>query len=351
MTARKSHLDILRILAIYMVIYNHTMEKGFFLFASQQGSPFYWLYLGWSVVITVAVPLFWMVTGALLLGREETFSTLLRKRLLRFAGVLLLFSMVMWAVTRPGDYSVGGFLLLIYQFPIANAYWYLYAYLGYLILLPFLRKIAAGLDHSLFLWLVFWRLALGAGVPVLELAAKLAGREMTLYSGFGVPIILDVLFYPLAGYYLENRLPEKWLCPKRLWLLTAAAGLGVGLSCLLTTLNCGYTGDWSEAGGQGYFRSFGFLLAFCLYLWARYLTEKRLLSSKGAALLEKLGGLTFGTMLVEELIRIKTPAVQTALEAALPAFPAALGWALWVTLAGMGLTWVLKKLPFLRNLL
>lgn len=351
MTKRKTHMDILRVMAIFMVIYNHTAEKGFFLFASYRDSPLYWVYLAWSIIITSAVPLFWMISGALLLGREEPLTQLMRKRVFRFAAVLLLFSMLMWGVTRPGDYSVGGFLWLVYQYPIANAYWYLYAYLGYLLLLPFLRRIAAAMNRELFLWLVLLKAILGAGIPALELGAKLAGHAITLYSGFSVPVIQDVIFYPLAGYYLEHKLPENRLSPRFLGLLTAVSGLGVGLSCLLSTMNCRYTGDWSEAGGQAYFKITGFLLVFAIYLWTKYLTERHPAVPGAEKLLKTLGGLTFGAMLVEELIRMKTAPVQEALAAVLPAFPAALAWTLWVTVLGMTAAWFLKKLPFLRKLL
>ena len=35
------HIELLRIIAIYFVIFNHTGDKGFFLFANELESPFF----------------------------------------------------------------------------------------------------------------------------------------------------------------------------------------------------------------------------------------------------------------------------------------------------------------------
>ena len=51
-------------------------------------------------VLLLAVPLFFMTSGALLLGREETYGQLLKHRVLRFAEVLLFVSVPRSEKTR-----------------------------------------------------------------------------------------------------------------------------------------------------------------------------------------------------------------------------------------------------------
>ena len=71
---RKLHIEALRIVAALFVLFNHTGEEGFFLFAAWPAtSPLCWAYLSLSILCKAAVPLFFMASGALLLTdkREE----------------------------------------------------------------------------------------------------------------------------------------------------------------------------------------------------------------------------------------------------------------------------------------
>lgn len=53
------YIEILRIIACFFVIFNHTYTKGFMLFSTRQiGSLSYWIYMFISVFCKVSVPLF-----------------------------------------------------------------------------------------------------------------------------------------------------------------------------------------------------------------------------------------------------------------------------------------------------
>ncbi len=69
---RRYYIDILRILACFMVVFNH-FDLGFYAFHNkQQGTVSYWLLLAFSVFCKFAVPLFFMISGALLLKKRRT---------------------------------------------------------------------------------------------------------------------------------------------------------------------------------------------------------------------------------------------------------------------------------------
>ena len=80
---RKVYLEFLKIIAIYMVLFNHTGSRGFTLFTLAQGSVMYPFYLFNAIFIKIAVPLFLMASGAVLLGKEESFQRILTVRFLR----------------------------------------------------------------------------------------------------------------------------------------------------------------------------------------------------------------------------------------------------------------------------
>ncbi len=67
---KKYHLEVIRILAILMVMYNHS--AAFMSFSNQSGVEYAISFL-FSMVCKGAVPLFFMVSGALLLGKQKRY--------------------------------------------------------------------------------------------------------------------------------------------------------------------------------------------------------------------------------------------------------------------------------------
>lgn len=61
-TQRLVHLDILRILSIYLVAFNHTSNRGYMLFAERAESVLYFPYMAFSVLCKIAVPIFFMIS-------------------------------------------------------------------------------------------------------------------------------------------------------------------------------------------------------------------------------------------------------------------------------------------------
>lgn len=86
---RKVYIDFLKILAIYMVLFNHTNTDGFVLFTIARTSKLYPLYLFNAIFIKMAVPLFLMTSGALLLGKKESNMDVLTKRFFKYMIVLI----------------------------------------------------------------------------------------------------------------------------------------------------------------------------------------------------------------------------------------------------------------------
>lgn len=91
---RKVYIDFLKIIAIYMVLFNHTETKGFVLFTIARTSKLYPLYLFNAIFIKIAVPLFLMTSGALLLGKSESYRDLMNKRFFKY--LFIYFNFCFW---------------------------------------------------------------------------------------------------------------------------------------------------------------------------------------------------------------------------------------------------------------
>src|SRR5205823_516552 len=73
--ARDMSLDVIRFFAMLMVICIHICAKGFF----AMGVQHWWAVNIYESVSRIGVPLFFMVTGALLLDREHSVPSLLKR--------------------------------------------------------------------------------------------------------------------------------------------------------------------------------------------------------------------------------------------------------------------------------
>ena len=77
---KRISLEIIRIIAICMVIFNHTGENGFEMFRTAYGTPLWYLVILLDIVSKAGVPLFFMISGVLLLDKEETIKRAIYKK-------------------------------------------------------------------------------------------------------------------------------------------------------------------------------------------------------------------------------------------------------------------------------
>ena len=86
------YIELLRIAACFLVIVNHTNSQ---VFLSISPSPTWFASLIYFFVSKMAVPLFFMLSGAVLLGKDDGMRKMLG-RCARMAAVLLIFSYLYW---------------------------------------------------------------------------------------------------------------------------------------------------------------------------------------------------------------------------------------------------------------
>lgn len=90
------HIEIMRIVAVYFVIFNHTGKDGFLLFSTMPAAGAgFWACLFLSVFCKFAVPMFLGISGALLLsGPDEPLRAIWNRRIRRIAVTLLAYSLL-----------------------------------------------------------------------------------------------------------------------------------------------------------------------------------------------------------------------------------------------------------------
>ena len=134
----------LRALAIFAVIILHTSFEGFYNYGHFSVNK--WLTATFfDSSVRFCVPIFLMITGALLLGKREELNVFLRKRFTRIIMPFLFWSFIYFFVFSINDFSKLNFRLLL-QF--ANSmrigvyyhFWYIYMLIGIYLTIPILSK-------------------------------------------------------------------------------------------------------------------------------------------------------------------------------------------------------------------
>lgn len=97
---KRLDIELMRIIAAFFVIFNHTGNTGFFLFSLCDARNIqYWIYLFISIFCKISVPLFFMIAGALLLNRQsETIKKLWIHRVLHISFILAFWSFFYYMV-------------------------------------------------------------------------------------------------------------------------------------------------------------------------------------------------------------------------------------------------------------
>lgn len=164
MTSNKRlDIELMRIIAAFFVIFNHTGNTGFFLFSLYDTQTFqYWIYLFISIFCKVSVPLFFMIAGALLLNRQgETLKELWIHRVFHILLILAVWSLFYYLVAvyqGSETFSIKHFLSKLYDKNWNFSYWYLYAYVAFLISLPLLRRLAQNLSDKEYIYIYIYNI-------------------------------------------------------------------------------------------------------------------------------------------------------------------------------------------------
>lgn len=348
---RKVYIDFLKIISIYMVLYNHTGINGFLLFTTERNTNWYLFYLFSSIFIKIAVPLFFMCSGALLLGKEESYKDLLVKRFLKYLFVLFIGSIIAYLYTclrwQSEELSIKAFLKRLYTSRLTVAYWYLYAYLAYILMLPLLRKMAKDMTDKEYKWMF---LMYGL-IKLLSILDFLIWKGETGYNtNFSFFILSDNVFFPLMGYYIDQRMPPPKFTLKNLLILCSMSIAAITVCSWLTHYKCTLTGEWGEGPSQAFFKTLIFIPSITVYYAVKMWFMKHELSEKMQSIIVNIGETTFGIYLIEQICRDETEFVIALLEPYINKFPACCIWVLVACIGGGGvIVWLVRRIPIFRK--
>ena len=346
------HIEFLRIICIWLVMFTHTATSGFSIYIPMQHSIWFPLYLLVPFIVKISVPIFFMISGALLLQKEEPISVVLKKRVWRFIQVLFIFSFISYLCAYR-NLNFIHFIKLLYTSHLATAYYFLYIYLGFLLMLPIWRALIKNMTNTLYVYLIALNLFFVGCIPIFSFLLFKGSAEINYFIN-PLLAVSEPTFYFLIGYWIEHLLPQKVLTKKNLCKLGIAAAAGTLLAATMTWYHGVVAGGLTEDISQRCYDSFLFLNTSFGYCLARWWFSTHTVSENTQHRLILIGNLSFGVMLFEEITRnITRPFFTSILLRYIPQLPF-IDAIIWICLAfalGLAITYLLKKIPYFKHLI
>lgn len=338
---RYVYIDALRLLAIFCVIFNHSGTSGYFLYTTTDNPVLQAISIFISSYVKIGVPLFFMISGALLLKKNESYLAVM-KRILRFVAILFIFCALRYLYDMHLNGTEFDFIEMLRKTTTGQmftSYWFLYSYIGFLIMTPILRRMATALQDSDYIYLVAIYLFTWGILGIL--ARTLIGQ-----MSFSIGLAADTIVYPLLGYFLANRLPQTWNSKKTLIGLQICGVFGLLLNVGVVMWDYYVFKGWTEAGMS----LFIMLPAIATFYTAKYAFDRITIPTWLGSIICALGSSTFGVYLLEGYIKdFFGPYVQIIVRF-LPYLLENLAYMVIITLVGCIITFILKKIPFIKIL-
>ena len=298
MKKRRFSLDLIRVFAVILVIFDHTGENGFELYWRAKDIGLQYFLMMFTVFSNGAVFLFFMISGAVLLGRDESIREVFTKRILRYIAIIVLFSFMYYVrlyIKNPEyGFSIKFFLQYIYERPFITPYWFLYSYLGFLVVLPILRAIAKSLDESGYLLLIGTTMAL----KFLVIPERILNFE---HINFTIGFTESFIIYPLIGYAIVNVFSDRLFCIK-----TKIMGIVLFVTSLLSSLWLSIIDyDSVSKGSQHVIGIFNFCTTILFFYFIICIFDKGNIkvNSKVEEIIEYIGSCSFCIYLFEDMLR------------------------------------------------
>ncbi|MDD6678810.1 MAG: acyltransferase [Firmicutes bacterium] len=294
------YYELLRIIAILCVVFNHT--AGFYSFTyADFGSWAWFVRLLVSLFSKIGVPVFFMISGALLLNRDRSLSWLLSRVVhtgLQLAAITALIMVGKYFVygVRP---TLKSYIIFLYTgTKLSSQLWFMYAYLAFLLSIPLLDRFVKNFDRVGMRYLIFCYVI--SQIALIAQYVFLNDKYSFNSRLFPTWMATDIFLYPVIGWYLAKH-PEE-TTRRRVAVWTISAGLFIALLCGTVYL-MGYRngGSMEDLNYQRFHNYFVLFPSVAVFLIVQKLDAH--IPPKLYPVIRVLGGASFGVYMIHILVK------------------------------------------------
>ena len=272
---------LLRALACFLVVLSHSVNISYYSYASE-----YWLpAITYTSCIRVAVPLFLMISGYLLLDKQENILVFYKKRAKRVLPPFffyLVFYYVLICFHTGAPFSLDAFLQFVADGGTGQM-WYLYLLIGVYAFMPFLRVIYQNsTSQEKWIFCGIWLFTSG----IVPLVLGYFGSNYNFAGKFSLHQFVGHFGYVFLGAWLKN-LRFRWN-----YSLLGGYLLGIGATLYLT-----YWYSYPEGALNNMFQN-KISPLIVLATVSVFLAFKDITLGKGARFIKEMAAHSFGIYLL-----------------------------------------------------
>lgn len=285
------YLDILKIFACFMVIINHT--NGFILENNTfSNTTFYCIMFS---ICKIAVPLFLMITGVLILDKDYSYKKILKCIFRVFVPTFSLSLIFYIKDVGINNINIFNFLKTILNNPYILSYWYIYALIGIYIVLPFIQKMVKNFTDKDFIAFISIFLIIPTFINFLKTYLKFSVNYNLQLSFF--PIIISIVI--CGNYISKTKLSKKILISSIFTFIVSYITMFLSMYIpYLTKGKISYILDsWNSFPV--------ILMSISLFYIFRYLFENKKYSKKSINIITMIASTTFGIYLIHTAFNFK----------------------------------------------
>ena len=340
---RVLYIDVLRCIACFFVIVNHTVSTEI----PNHDFGCSWQFLiTWFFLSKTAVPIFVIITGSLLLQKKEMYVGSFA-RVGRICVMLCFVSVLYQVVYRGIKISfvqlIKAATLNIFQDGISNAFWYLYLYIGILLMMPLLRSMRVNMQEKDYLYLLIITFLVNGLFPLMALACPILNTA----ANVNLAMFDSYIGYLFWGDYIVRY--DKFSLKKH----TIIAAILLMASLVLCT---GITSYLYMANEQNFLLLDNVTLATtsipacCIFVFVRNFVRFAS-GTRGGKFVTEVGQCTFAMYLVSDAVIYKLKFLYERLRIVISGIPAVLIYEIIVFLVCYLVARTLKSIPGVKKVL
>lgn len=340
LTNRNITLDILRIIACFLVIVCHTYTLGF---NKTNYNMSWFISVAIYLISKTAVPIFFMISGFLNLRKDYTYKETFKKTIMRLLIPLLLFSALIYFKShrKISVENFYNFVVAFLQEDIMQHYWFLYALIGMYLVTPIIRKMIKNFEEKDYKYfIILWVISL----CILPLMKKFLHIDIINR----IPLITGYIGYYILGYYIFN----KKLTKNRKWLLINVFSflLIIVISTIITYLDCSSNNKYEVFLDRLNYLSIMIPTLNIVYI-VRYIFDGKIKNTKVARLVIAVSSATFGIYLLHGILLAKFKLIFSFMSRYTPDLIALIFMQITIFICLTVVIYFIKKITIIKNIL
>ena len=335
-------VDLLRVVATFGVILVHVSHPFLVAFAPESLEG-WWVANIYNSMLRSCVPIFFMVSGYLLLQKDESIGKFFSKRFNKVLVPFVFWSLFyLWWKVYVDHWSDDFFIEFkqLLNTPAFYHLWFLYSLVGLYLIVPILRKVALNSNKTTMLYILLgWLVAEGVMPLVYEETDFSWDIKLEFLGQFGG--------YMVLGYWLGGVSLSK--------VNVVLAGIAFILASAATAW-----GTYVFSQDAGYMNEFFYenlsltviVMAVAEFVLIKHWAERKDLS-RWAGNISLLGGLCFGVYLVHPLMIVVLNQGRLGFTVDAAQFPPGYGLPMVTVLVfflSALFTWTLRKIPYVKKI-